>query len=242
MSFFSKKEERNVDVAGKIAKSKEELSQILEAIGSKTGIDLSKVKVRVVVVIDHSLSMKGKYEQGIVQEVLDMFLPFALQFDDDGEIQVYIFDDSCKRLKTNMSAENYEDYVRREIIKPFPRYGGTCYSRAVQMVDEDFDDEESKKIPTIVFFVTDGDCEWNDESRSNVAFVESSKHGIFFALIGVGNKRFDYLRQLDDLRGRPYDNTGFMHYTDFKEISSVTLFTKALKDFVPWLKAKGYVK
>lgn len=243
MAFWNRKEKKetvNKKREDKIARAKEELASVIADTSRATGISLLKVKARVVVVIDHSRSMDFEYDNGTVQEVLDMFLPFAWQFDDDGEIQVYIFDNECTRLKTAMTADNYQNYVEKEIINKFS-YGSTCYSKAVQKVDKEFNDKESKNLPTIVFFVTDGACNDNDEQASDKAFIESSDHGIFFALIGVGSNRFKYLRHLDDLEGRQYDNTGFMQFSDFSKVSSLSVFTNALKDFVPWLKAKGYV-
>lgn len=224
-----------------LTKSKEDLSKVVINLTKESGIDLSKLKARVVVVMDDSGSMETQYKNGTVQSILTRLLPFALQFDDDGELEVYLFSNNCKKIKPCMTESNYEKYVKN-YIDGNHSYGGTNYAPAIKMTDNDYNDKKSKNIPTLTFFLTDGAC-W-DETASNESIINSSKHGIFYMFIGVGSNtaEFNYLRKLDNLENRKVDNTGFMQVSDLNSIPNTELFLKSLKDFIPWLKAMGYVK
>lgn len=226
----------------KIKQGCKELEKVLVNLSKETGVDLSKIIARVAVVMDHSGSIRPEFENGKIQEVLNKILPFAIKFDDNGQLEVFIFDNVCRKMDEDMNINNYENYVQKNIIKKRYEYGGTQYAPAICMTDKYYNDDESKKIPTIVFFITDGANFIEDRIPSDKAIIEASKHGIFYMFIGVGKDNFDYLRHLDDLKGREYDNTGFIKFTDFGNITDVNMFTNALKDYVPWLKAKGYVR
>lgn len=188
--------------------------------------------------MDKSGSMSSLYENGEVQSILTRLLPFALQFDDNGELDVYVFSNNCHRVKVPMTESNYETYVRDHILGKFS-YGGTEYAPAVEKTDSDYNDKASKMLPSLIFFITDG--ENSDASATNRAIVESSKHGVFYQFIGIGNSSFKYLEALDNLDGRACDNTGFMTVKDFEKADNVQVFTESLTDYVPWLKSKGYI-
>lgn len=225
----------------KLTKSKEDLSNVVIKLTKESGIDLSKMTARVVVVMDDSGSMDYQYKNGTVQNILTRLLPFALQFDDNGELEVYLFSEWCKKISPSMTEANYETYVKK-YIDGNHAYGGTNYAPAIKMTDDDYNDNESKRIPTLVFFITDG-ANW-DRDDTDKAIIKSSKHGIFYMFIGTGDdsSEFDYLRELDDLKGRKVDNTGFMQISDLNSVSNTELFLSSLKDYIPWLKAMGYVE
>lgn len=241
-SFLKRNNVETINKSEKIEQGCKDLEKVLVNLSKETGINLNQTTVRVAVVMDHSGSIRPKFDSGKIQEVLNKILPMAIKFDDNGQLEVFLFDDVCRKMEKDMNLKNYEDYVQKQIIKKGYEYGGTRYAPAISMTDKYYNDEESKKIPTIVFFITDGENFDSDRIPSDEAIIESSKHGIFYMFIGVGKDNFDYLRHLDDLKGRKYDNTGFMKFSDFGDIKNVEMFTNALKDYVPWLKAKGYVR
>ena len=63
-----------------------------------TKTELQDLTSKVVVVLDYSGSMDQLYRDGVVQETLNRLLPLALRFDDDGEMELYIFSNNCKQL------------------------------------------------------------------------------------------------------------------------------------------------
>lgn len=226
-----------------LCESKEDLQRVVVNLSKEKGINFDKLKMRVAIVMDHSGSMDWQYNNGNVQNILTRLLPFALQFDDNGQLEVYLFDDVCIKMDVDMTEENYSSYVDDVIKKGHYNYGGTRYAPAIQMTDEFYNDDESKTTPTLVFFITDGDNSKSDRAPSDKAIIKSSKHGIFYMFIGTSKTcDFEYLRHLDDLDGRKFDNTGFMSVKDLNSTSNGDLFMNSLKDFSDWLKAKGYVK
>jgi hypothetical protein len=46
------------------------------------------------------------------------------------------------------------------------------------------------------------------------------------------------LEHLDDLTGRPVDNTGFIQVNDLDRVSDEDLFERLLEQYPDWLKAK----
>lgn len=224
-----------------LCESKEDLQRVVVSLSKEKGVNLDKLKIRIAIVMDHSISMDWQYNNGNVQNILTRLLPFALKFDDNGQLEVYLFDDACIKMDVDMTEENYASYVEDVIQKGHYPYGGTQYAPAIKMTDKFYNDDESKNIPTLVFFITDGDNYKSDRAPSDEAIIKSSKHGIFYMFIGTSKTcDFEYLRHLDDLDGRKFDNTGFMSVKDLNSTSNADLFLNSLKDFSDWLKAKGY--
>ncbi len=60
---------------------------------------LQETIARVGLVLDGSGSMHHQYQSGRVQELLDQVLPHALHFDDDGELDGWVFTDGVTQLK-----------------------------------------------------------------------------------------------------------------------------------------------
>lgn len=226
-----------------LCESKEDLQRVVVNLSKEKGVNFDKLKLRIAIVMDHSGSMDWQYKNGNVQNILTRLLPFALKFDDNGQLEVYLFDDTCIKMDVDMTEENYASYVNDVIQKGKYPYGGTQYAPAIKMTDKFYNDSESENTPTLVFFITDGDNYKDDRAPSDKAIIKSSKHGIFYMFIGTSKTcNFEYLRHLDDLDGRKFDNTGFMSVTDLNSTSNADLFLNSLKDFSDWLKAKGYVK
>ena len=98
-------------------KSKADLNRVVVNLSKETGVNLANMKARVAVVMDHSGSIKFQFENGNIQNILTRILPFALQFDDNGELEVFIFDDVCHQMDVDMNEENYATYVKDVIMK-----------------------------------------------------------------------------------------------------------------------------
>ena len=59
---------------------------------------------------------------------------------------------------------------------------------------------------------------------------------VFIQFIGIGNERFSYLTELDDLSGRKRDNTGFSKMKDLDRATDNELYSNILGQFSAWLK------
>lgn len=216
-----------------LQKAQDGLERHIVRLKKERGIDLSQHRARVFVVIDRSGSMSHLYRNGDVQEVLTRLLPLALKFDDNGELEVYVFNNSCRQL-ASMTLSNYENYVQTEILsKGYGPGGGTSYSPVIEQTMDIYND--GSPYPAFGIFITDG--ENDDRSQTDRAIRKSSKYKIFYQFVGIGYESFSYLQKLDDLDGRAVDNTAFVKVEDFARLNDDQLFNKLLEQYPQWLQA-----
>lgn len=221
--------------SGKVTlkKAQDGLERHIVRLKKEKGVDLSQHRARVFVVVDRSGSMKPLYINGSVQKVLTRLLPLALKFDDNGELEVYVFNNRCTQL-ASMTLENYENYVQSEILrKNYGPSGGTSYSPVIKETTSIYND--GSPYPAFGIFITDG--ENDDRSKTDGAIRESSKYKIFYQFVGIGYESFRYLQKLDDLDGREVDNTAFVKVADFDHLDDDQLFDKLLEQYPQWLQA-----
>lgn len=101
----------------------------------KVGIILEKRNilkapvVRVGVILDVSGSIKGMFTNGIIQETVARLLALGITFDDNGQMDMWTFDDGFNRLNQS-NRENYANYVANEIMDndEISKWGSTMYA------------------------------------------------------------------------------------------------------------------
>lgn len=214
-----------------LTKAEEGLNRSIVRLKKDTGVNLEKHKARVFVVIDRSGSMKTLYNNGSVQKVITRLLPLALKFDDNGELEVYIFNGQCNQMPS-VDIHNYEHYVKKQILgKGYFPCGGTCYAPVINKTVLEYND--GSPYPAFGIFITDG--ENADRQETDSAIRRSSKYEIFYQFIGIGDERFNYLQKLDDLDGREVDNTAFIKVSDFDSMNDDQLYDKLLEQYPQWL-------
>lgn len=71
---------------------------------------LTKVTARVGLVLDITGSMRTLYKNGTVQNVVERILAMADQFDDNGLLDVWVYDSEFSRLKP-VSEKDFSGYV-----------------------------------------------------------------------------------------------------------------------------------
>ena len=76
---------------------------------------LTGVTARVGIVLDISGSMRKLYREGIVQDAVERILAVASQFDDDGSLDVWVYDNEFSRLPA-VTEKDFKDYVDRQIL------------------------------------------------------------------------------------------------------------------------------
>lgn len=94
-------------------------------------LNLPDIKAEVVVLTDVSGSTQELFSSGSMQEAIQRVLPIAIQFDDNGEVPVYAFNQGANytRLQEDLTAKNFTSYVKKQIISGhIPKWGGTDYS------------------------------------------------------------------------------------------------------------------
>lgn len=209
------------------------LGNYIAELKKERGIDLSDHYARVSVVLDISGSMEVLYKNGSIQELLTRLLPLALRFDDNGELEVFIFNTICTQLNP-MTLRNYKDYVQCEITsKGHHACGGTKYAPAVNLTIDNYND--GSPYPAFIIFITDGDN--SDKEETDLAIRTSSYYRNFYQFVGIGGENFSYLQKLDDLNGRQVDNTAFVKVSDFAQLTDEELYAKLLDQYPQWLRA-----
>lgn len=93
-----------------LSKAEDGLERHIVRLKKEKNIDLSSHRARVFVVMVRSGSMTSLYQSGEIQNVLTRLLPLALKFDDNGELEVYVFNTSCIQMPS-MNLSNYESYI-----------------------------------------------------------------------------------------------------------------------------------
>lgn len=194
---------------------------------------LNNLTARVAVVLDFSGSMEDLYLDGTIQTLLDRLLPLAMKFDDNGELDVWLFHNEAIRLD-GIKQENFYDYINKsKILKKYDMYG-TEYSPVIEDVVEKYMVEEPSNYPNLVVFITDGANE--DRYKTENIMKLSSQYPIFWQFIGIGSKRFPFLENLDEMEGRLVDNANFFTVNDLMKIDDNTLYNRLLKEYPEWLK------
>lgn len=227
MSISLTKEQSKV----RLEKRTKEVSEVVKVNLSKQGLN-PNTKARVAFVIDISGSMTTAYKRGYVQEIVEKIFPIAINFDDNAEMDVWIFEDGFKRMPA-MNKDNYYGYVQREILDKNCKFGGTSYAPVLKDVAKYYLEEHPEPTPVYVIFITDGDN--FDKSETTSIVKDLSNYPIFLQFVGVGGAGFDYLEQLDDMGGRYVDNADFFE-ADFDDFSKENnLYQKLLQEYPSWL-------
>jgi uncharacterized protein YegL len=219
----------------------------------KRGLDAHRA--RVAIALDISGSMKGLYSAGKVQQLAERILALGLHFDDNGAIDVFLFDSGAYN-EGEMTLANFKDFIATKVMRKVG--GGTKYSPVLRMMREEY--FPSKKgflgrkkgsgqadLPVYVMFVTDGAPHPTDKKAATAEIVECSKVGMFFEFMAIGRENdpeFDYLRELDDMEGRVLDNADFFEVPDPVSMSESALYDKMMTEYPGWIpqaKAAGQI-
>lgn len=195
--------------------------------------NLLNTQARVALVLDYSGSMRSLYNNGTVQAVIERILPIAMQFDDNGEMELWLFDNEYHRMP-NISLSNYYGYVENVIYPKRYHMGGTSYAPVMKDVVKKYIKEDPSPIADYVIFITDG--ENSDRQISRETITKNSYYPIFWQFVGIGRETFSFLKSLDEMTGRYVDNANFFAIDNMLDSSDDEIYTKLLAEFPSWLK------
>lgn len=218
-----------------MSKSAEHLNNVLIDMSKSSKVDMTKHVARVALAMDYSGSMSNLFHNGAVQDVITRLLPISLKFDDNGELESWLFSNGQERLKP-VTINNYKNYVKKVMMKADMSMGGTEYAPVLEDIVTYYKDVEPSEIPAFIIFITDGE-NW-DTSETNKIVKELSNYNMFVQFIGIGDENFKYLRSLDDMKGRKHDNTGFTAVKDMNKMTDEELYTEILRQYKDWLNTK----
>ncbi|CAL9305038.1 VWA domain-containing protein [Streptomyces sp. SudanB91_2054] len=198
-------------------------------------------RAAVYLVLDHSGSMGGFYDDGTVQHLAEQALGLSANLDDDGTVPLVFFSHEVD-LITDISLGNYQGRVDR--LHKVLDWGGTCYAPAMQAVIDHFRASGSSD-PAFVIFQTDGDPFDRRETRELLR--QASSLPIFWQFVGFGLSRdLRFLRSLDTLGDRTIDNAGYFGAGQHpRRRSDADLYDRLMKEFPDWLvtaRAAGVIR
>lgn len=219
-----------------MSKHAENLETVLIDMSKSRKVDMAKHTARVAVAMDFSGSMRHMFATGNVQDVITRLLPIALKFDDNGELESWLFSERFERMEP-VTAFNYEDYVENVFMNARMSMGGTNYSPVLEDIVKYYKVKHPSTTPAFIIFITDGD-NW-DEYETDAIVRELSNYNMFVQFVGIGTQcSFKYLKHLDDLSGRKHDNTGFVAVADMNKMDDQQLYNEMLRQYNDWLNNK----
>ncbi|MCS0791463.1 VWA domain-containing protein [Cytobacillus firmus] len=195
--------------------------------------NLTNVTARVGLVLDISGSMRKLYKNGTVQRVVERILAVASQFDDDGALDIWVYDNEFSRLKP-VTEHDFEGYVDQYILNNdlIHKFGRNDEPPVMEDVIQKYTSEDPSKDPAFIVFINDGGCKRTIKKPVSA----SSDKPLFWQFVGIGDSNFEVLEKLDEMDGRYIDNASFFHIKDIETISDNELYDLLLNEFPDWLK------
>lgn len=231
------------------------VSLVKQAAVSLQKVGLQEHRAKVCLCLDISGSMAKLYRDGVVQAFAERILALGCRFDDDGEIDVFLFGKDVHHPAA-MGLSNCRDYVRH-VIERHPLEGDTRYGSAMEAIRRFYFPDAAggerrapvkSALPIYVMFVTDGTT--SDKSFTEKQLRWSSMEPVFWQFMGIGKGRkskakrlklfadsdFPFLEALDDLPGRLIDNADFFSVASPGEHADSALYDLLMTEYPGWLK------
>lgn len=149
-----------------MSKHQENLNTVLINMSKDNKIDMTKHVARVALAMDYSGSMSNLFRNGSVQETVSRLLPIALRFDDNGELESWLFSNGSERLAA-VTKDNYSTYVRKVMNKANMSMGGTNYAPVLKEMVSYYKDIEPSEVPAFIIFITDGE-NWDTNETNKI--------------------------------------------------------------------------
>lgn len=196
--------------------------------------NLTGVRARVGIVLDISGSMQRLYNNGTVQEVVERVLAVAAKFDDNGSLDVWVYDNEFSRLPS-VTERDFGRYVFTHILnnREIHKFGANNEPPVMEDVIRKYTKEEQDETPVFLIFINDGGV----LPKTKKIIHAASGEPIFWQFVGIGKSDFKVLKQLDTLEGRLVDNASFIQLNDIERISDEELYERLLTEFPLWLRA-----
>ncbi|MBG0738629.1 VWA domain-containing protein [Paeniglutamicibacter antarcticus] len=233
------------------------LSLAKEATGALDRAGLTGHKAKVAFVLDHSGSMSRQYSSGAMQRFAEKALVLGTQFDDDGQIDFFVFDSDADYLG-EISLDNYKGSVDR--LRKGRHMGTTNYAAAFSSVLKHYGFVASPsapqkrtlfgrlkgpapveltslpvKEPVYVIFLTDGAPDSRTEATKGL--IAAAEHPVFWKFISISPTPIPFLEKLDEMPGRKVDNANYQDVADVDKLNDDELFRVLLEEYPDWLNA-----
>ncbi|WP_280436132.1 vWA domain-containing protein [Nocardia carnea] len=226
-------EKLSLEKRAKLDLRKREVANVLLEKGVRSA------RARVVLVIDKTGSMRRLYRTGTVQRVVERMIPVAIQLDDDGRIEPYLYAADYARLPDITVAR--ADEWSTEYLHIGGRHGGIDYAEIggsnneLPVMREIIASLSRHSEPTLVLFFTDGG--FRERAKITALLRRASELPAFWQFIGLGHADYGLLQSLDTMTGRHIDNAGFFSVDDIDTLTDADLYDRLLGEFPDWLRA-----
>ncbi|SHK28548.1 Stress response protein SCP2 [Pseudonocardia thermophila] len=196
-------------------------------------------RARILLVIDKTGSMHRQYRDGVVHRVVERMVPVAVQLDDDGVLEPYLYARSFARLPDLRVADL--EWWPGQFLHLRGVHGGIDYDRIghandeIAIMTEVMAGLRGRRTPTLVLFFTDGGFSRKREIAE--LMTEAAHLPAFWQFVGIGKANYGLLESLDELPGRVVDNAGFFALDDVDSVSDAELYQRLLSEFPDWLRA-----
>ncbi len=240
----------------------------LVSLAKKAAVSLAKQglqehRAKVALCLDISGSMAGLYQSGKIQRFAEKVLALGTRFDDDGDIDVFLFGRQAHDVGT-MDIGNCRGFVDG-LLGSHPLEGGTYYAEAMRMIRSFYFPDAGggrrqqavrSMLPTYVMFLTDG--ETMDKPKTQEQITWAAYEPIFWQFIGIGRSNvtpstakkgfraklaammesdFGFLEQLDSMSGRYVDNANFFSIVDPEAVPDEELYDLMMGEYPSWVRA-----
>ncbi|MCC5611430.1 VWA domain-containing protein [Nostoc sp. CHAB 5834] len=218
--------------------------------------------LRVGAALDTSGSTNNMYRSGVMQQVVDRLVPIAMRFDDNGELDMWVFDTDNTKCPP-VTKQDYEDYVDKAIIKRGLLKGnGTKYGPTFEDISQFYFPSAGNATPAAAaagFFgglfgkkaaaapapatsASDDkpamvlfitDGATYDEAYSEKILRAAKDKPVYWQLVGVGNpSEFDFLEKMGDA----LPNVGFVHLADLNLTDEKLYDALLTQELCDWMK------
>ncbi|MDQ2819010.1 MAG: VWA domain-containing protein [Pseudomonadota bacterium] len=245
-----------IDLEKRVAREAPQLVNLVKSAGvSLAKAGLATHRAQVCLVLDISASMSKLYRSGQVQAFAERILALACKFDDDGQIDVFLFGRNVHHVRP-MDLSNWSAYVQ-QVIDAHPLEGDTRYGAAIEGVRRHYFPDGGgaarttpvkAALPVYVMFVTDGGT--SDRPFTERQLRWASYEPIFWQFMGIGKGRkskarqmaqyadsdFPMLEKLDELDGRLIDNANYFSVATPDEHADAALFDLLMTEYPGWVR------
>lgn len=200
---------------------------------------------KVVLCLDYSGSMRKQYKNGAMQRLTDKILGLGTQLDDNGAIDLFVFDAAAAEIG-EVTLKNFRGAIDRLVASR--RMGTTNYAGAIELIDKKYRPRKTlfgKKglpEPTLVLFLTDGAPD--SKPAAVRALTAAASAPIFFQFLSIGDESIPFLQKLDDLENRFIDNADYKPVGDVDRLTDVELFAMLLDEYPAWvaeMRSRGQI-
>lgn len=199
----------------------------------------SDVRARVVLVIDKTGSMAKQYHRKVVHRVVERMVPIAIQLDDDGTLEPYLYAlkfAALPEIRVEEVERWCETFLHLNGVHGGIEYGALgARNEELPIIGEIVATLRAGGPPTLVLFFTDGGFAKKREIAELMR--TAARLPAFWQFVGLGKANYGLLRSLDEMDGRVVDNAGFFALDDIDQVDDAELYARLLGEFPEWLRA-----